>query len=166
MELGVFQKQGQWTIPGSGSNNSPGAKQKQKVMVNGHVIVSRGEEKKAKPSSMTDSRAPFAKQEFYFATFDKVVVNKHMDELILCANIFYPNWTTSIGGAPKYISTEGLNPLRRVPIWVKTKMIQRMNSDGGLLSIHSKHHLLQPKLDKCASFFKHSSLTRGAVTIT
>ena len=41
-------------------------------------------------------------------------------------------------------------------------MTHRMNSDGVLLSIHSK----QPKLDKCAQFFKHSSLTRGAVTTT
>ena len=37
-----------------------------------------------------------------------------------------------------------------------------MNSDGVLLSIHSK----QPKLDKCAQFFKHFSHPRGAVTIT
>ena len=45
------------------------------------------EEKKRKSSSMTDSPAPFAKQGSYFVTFDKNFVNKHMDELILCANI-------------------------------------------------------------------------------
>ena len=40
---------------------------------------------------MTDSAAPFAKQGYYFVTFDKDVINKHMDELILYANKIYPN---------------------------------------------------------------------------
>ena len=49
------------------------------------------EKKKTKPSSMTDSPALFAKQGYYFVTFDKNVINKHMDELILYANKIYPN---------------------------------------------------------------------------
>ena len=40
-----------------------------------------------------------------------------------------------------------------------------MNSNGVLVSIHNKQQLLLPKHDKYASFFKHSSLTKGAVTI-
>ena len=72
---------------------------------------------------MTDSAAPFAKQGYYFVTFDKNVINKHMDELILYANKIYPNWTVFIGGVSKYISTEGLNPLRLVTIESKQKWL-------------------------------------------
>ena len=72
---------------------------------------------------MTDSPAPFAKQGYYFVTFDKNVINKHMEELILYANKIYPNWTVSIGGVSKYTSTKGLNSLRRVPIESKQKWL-------------------------------------------
>ena len=56
--------------------------------------------------------------------------------------------------SPKIHINRKFQPLKASTYWVKTKMTQRMNSDGGLLPIHSKKHLLLPKLDKYASFFK------------
>ena len=49
------------------------------------------EEKKNKTKFYDRLHCTFAQQGSYYVTFDKNVVNKHMDELILCANIFYPN---------------------------------------------------------------------------
>ena len=47
------------------------------------------EEKKNKAKFYDRLHCTFAQQGSYYVTFDKNVVNKHMDELILCANIYF-----------------------------------------------------------------------------
>ena len=112
---------------------------------------------------MTDSPAPFAKQGYYFVTFDKNVINKHMEELILYANKIYPNWTVSIGGVSKYTSTKGLNSLRRVPIESKQKWL----IEWTLMAVSC---LFTANSICCCQYLinvhNFSSLPRGAVTIT
>ena len=112
---------------------------------------------------MTDSPAPFAKQGYYFVTFNKNVINKHMDELILYANKIYPNWTVSIGGVSKYTSTKGLNSLRRVPIESKQKWLIEWTLMAVSCLFTANSICCCQNLINVHNF---SSLPRGAVTIT
>ena len=112
---------------------------------------------------MTDSAAPFAKQGYYFVTFDKNVINKHMEELILYANKIYPNWTVSIGGVSKYTSTKGLNSLRRVPIESKQKWLIEWTLMAVSCLFTANSICCCQNLINVHNF---SSLPRGAVTIT
>ena len=121
------------------------------------------EEKKNKTKFYDRLHCTFAQQGSYYVTFDKNVVNKHMDELILCANIFYTNWNVSIEGAPKYISTESFNPLRRVPIESKQKWLKEWTLMAVSCLFTAKSICCCQNLINMHHF---SSLTRGAVTIT